>query len=342
MLASDGFYNRFVNSLPICTVAAIRAQEQRPSAMPLMELAGAAAAGQARLLSPRAVDPITVFAGPGNNGGDAFVVARHLRRWGHAVVIVFAGDPDKLPAAARAAFDLWRADGGTEQPSPPALSESALVIDGLFGIGLTRSLTGVHAEWIAAINRADCPVLALDISSGLDADTGSCSGPAVRATHTATFIALKPGLLTADGADLAGKITVHDLGLELADDAEACGRFVNWPVARHWLHPRLRNTHKGSFGTLAIIGGATGMTGAPLLAGRAAVLAGAGKVQVGFIGDGAPAFDPAQPELMLRGADELLRDDVSAMIVGPGLGQSRHAADHLGRALSKPVPLVLD
>ena len=330
-----------VNSLPICNATAIRILEQRAAAMPLMELAGAAAAGQARLLSPRAIDPVTVFAGPGNNGGDAFVVARHLRRWGHAVSVIFADDPARLPAAARAAYDRWRDDGGTEQASPPALSECRLVVDGLFGIGLSRPLAGVYPEWIAAINRADCPVLALDIPSGLDADTGTSSGAAVCATHTATFIALKPGLLTAQGADLAGAVTVHDLGIDVASAGD-CGRFITWPVARQWLHRRLRNTHKGSFGTLGIVGGATGMTGAPLLAGRAATFAGAGKVQLGFVSDKAPALDLAQPELMLRSADEALRDDATAWVVGPGLGQSRHAADHLARALSKAAPLVLD
>lgn len=310
-----------------------------------MELAGAAAAGQARLLVPRVADPVTVFAGPGNNGGDAFVVARHLREWGYAVTVVFCAELEGLSVAARNAHDRWRAAGGKTQSSPPALSECGLVVDGLFGIGLTRALTGTYAEWIAAINRADCPVLALDIPSGLDADTGTCSGPVVQATHTATFIALKPGLLTADGVDAAGKVTLHDLGIDARTDAAAyggCGRFVTWPLARHWLHRRQRNTHKGSFGTLGIVGGAAGMTGAPLLAGRAALFAGAGKVQLGFLADAAPSIDFGQPELMLRGADEVLRAESTVLVVGPGLSQSRLAADHLGRALSKSVPLVLD
>jgi ADP-dependent NAD(P)H-hydrate dehydratase / NAD(P)H-hydrate epimerase len=331
-----------VNSLPICTTAAIRVLEEQAAAAPLMEMAGAAAAGQARLLAPRVSDPVTVFAGPGNNGGDAFVVARHLREWGYAVTVVFCAVPDVLPAAARNAHDRWRAAGGTTQSSPPALSECGLVVDGLFGIGLRRALNGNYAEWIAAINRADCPVLALDIPSGLDADTGTCGGPAVRATHTATFIALKPGLLTAEGVDIAGEVTLHDLGMDARMNAAASGRFVTWALARHWLHRRLRNTHKGSFGTLGIVGGGAGMTGAPLLAGRAALFAGAGKVHLGFLADAAPSVDFGQPELMLRAADEVLRGESTALVVGPGLGQSRLAADHLGRALSKSMPLVVD
>jgi hydroxyethylthiazole kinase-like uncharacterized protein yjeF len=331
-----------VNSLPICTTAAVRALEQQAGDAPLMELAGAAAADQARLLVPRVADAVTVFAGPGNNGGDAFVVARHLREWGYAVTVVFCAEPGSLPAAARHAHDRWHAAGGKTQSSPPALSECGLVVDGLFGIGLRRALTGTYAEWIAAINRADCPVLALDIPSGLDADTGTCSGPVVQATHTATFIALKPGLLTADGVDAAGKVTLHDLGVDAQTGAAACGKFVTWPLARHWLQPRRRNTHKGSFGTLGIVGGAAGMTGAPLLAGRAALFAGAGKVQLGFLADAPPSIDFGQPELMLRTADEVLRGESTVLVVGPGLSQSRLAGDHLGRALSKSVPLVLD
>jgi hydroxyethylthiazole kinase-like uncharacterized protein yjeF len=331
-----------VNSLPICTTASIRALEEQATDAPLMELAGAAAAGQARLLAPRMTDPVIVFAGPGNNGGDAFVVARHLREWGYPVTVVFCAEPQGLPAAARNAHDRWRAAGGATQSSPPALSECGLVVDGLFGIGLRRALTGTYAEWIAAINRADGPVLALDIPSGLDADTGTCGGPVVQATHTATFIALKPGLLTADGVDAAGKVTLHDLGVDAQTNAGSCGKFVTWLLARQWLHGRRRNSHKGSFGTLGIVGGAAGMTGAPLLAGRAALFAGAGKVQLGFLADAAPPIDFGQPELMLRAADQVLRAESTALVVGPGLGQSRQAADHLGRALSKSVPLVLD
>ena len=310
-----------------------------------MERAGAAAAGQARLLAPRTSDPIAIFAGPGNNGGDAFVVARFLREWGYPVSVVFDAEPDRLPADARAACDRFRTSGGTTVAAPPALSECGLVVDGLFGIGLTRALSGTHAEWIAAINRAGCRVLALDIPTGLDADSGSTHGPAVQATHTATFIALKPGLLTGDGVDLAGEITLHDLGVDARRDDVDCGIHVDWQLARQWVRPRRRNSHKGSFGTLGLIGGAHGMTGAPLLAGRAALQAGAGKVIVGFASDpGDPRLvvDPAAPELMLRSADELFRADLTALVVGPGLSQSRHAFDLLARAISRPLPLVLD
>ena len=332
---------------PICTVDAIRALEKselhgdRPR--PLMELAGAAAAGQARLLSPRTIDPVVVFCGPGNNGGDGFVVARHLRGWGHDVRVVSVADPDQMPPDARAAYDRFVDSGGDAIAESPPLADCGLVVDALFGIGMSRPIAGVYAEWIAAINRADCPVLALDVPSGVDADTGAANshGSSIKATHTATFIALKPGLLTGDGIDAAGKVTLHDLGID-AGSAPDAGRWITWPVAKHWRIRRGSNTHKGTFGTVGIIGGASGMVGAPLLAARAALATGAGRVMLGFAGEQAIVVDVGQPELMIKDADDLLRGEATVLLVGPGLGQSRKSADLLSRALHKPVPIVLD
>ena len=353
-----------MNAQPICTVDAIRALENaelrgdRPR--PLMELAGAAAAGQARLLSPRTVDPIVIFCGPGNNGGDGFVVARHLRQWGHDVRVVSIADRESLPTDARAAYDRFVDAGGhaiAEMPLLPGAGAASaladgrssdshrrgLIIDALFGIGMSRPITGMYAEWVGAINRADCPVLALDVPSGIDADTGasSANGASIRATHTATFIALKPGLLTGDGIDAAGKVTLHDLGID-ASSAPDAGRWITWPVAKQWRTRRGSNTHKGTFGTIGIIGGASGMVGAPLLAARAALATGAGRVRLGLAAEQPIVVDLGQPELMIKDADDLLRGESTVLLVGPGLGQSRKSADLLSRALHKPVPIVLD
>ena len=331
---------------PVCKVDAIRTLERDASDRPLMELAGAAAAGQARLLSPRTADPVVVFIGPGNNGGDGYVVARHLRDWGHRVIIVSIADQAHMPPAAREAYRRWidsggGSAGGAAVAEPPSLADCGLIVDALFGIGLARPLGGQYAEWIAAINRADCPVLALDIPSGLDADTGMSSGPVVNATHTATFIALKPGLITGAGVDAAGEVSLHDLDID-ATNAIGQGHWIDWPYARRWLKKRGRNTHKGSFGTVAVIGGGNGMVGAALLAGRAALYAGAGKVRLGLSAEAPPGFDYAQPEMMIRAADQALRADMNVIVIGPGLGQSRRESDFLARALHKPVPLVLD
>ncbi len=185
-----------------------------------------------------------------------------------------------------------------------------LIVDGLFGIGLARPIEGVAAEWIARANASSLPILALDIPSGLDADTGVARSPAIRASATATFIALKPGLLTGDGPDHCGTISVHGLDLDQAAGGDARGSMLAWETQRATIPDVLRrarrNVNKGSFGTLGIVGGADGMVGAAVLAGRAALHMGAGKVWVGLCATSPPAVDWAQPELMLRSASEVL------------------------------------
>lgn len=321
----------------ILRCAALRAVEARCGREvqpPLMERAGRAAAMTAlAMLAPDGV-PLVV-AGPGNNGGDAFVVARLLREAGRNPVVVFAGSADSLPADAHRALVAWQAAGGViaDTISPQTF---ALVVDGLFGIGMTRPLAGRHAELVAQINALRCPVLALDVPSGLDADTGRVMGVAVRATRTATFIALKPGLLTADGPDHCGDVELHALGLVFDDED---GKLVTREQFRAQLTPRARNSHKGSFGSAGILGGAPGMAGAALLAGGAALKLGAGRVYVGLLER--LAVDIAQPELMLRAADEVFALS-TALAVGPGLGQSPRAASLLRRAIETPLPLAVD
>ena len=242
----------------------LRAAELRPLEAdyadvepPLMERAGAAAAARALQLLTDPSRPVLICAGPGNNGGDAFVVARLLRAQGIATHVVFRADPDRLPPDARAAFERWRADGGECLSAIPH-GDYGLIIDGLFGIGLTRPIRGEYAEWIERINAQPCRILALDIPSGLDGDTGRMLGATVRATHTVTFIADKPGLHTLDGPDCCGEVSVCDLDLPRAASVGALLEFADF---RDALRPRLQNSHKGSYGSLAVIGGAAGMTG---------------------------------------------------------------------------------
>lgn len=276
-----------------------------------MERAGRAAAELAmRLLGNRRAR-LLVCAGPGNNGGDARVMARTLREQGVAVELV--GIEDKVPAG-----------------------EYGLVVDGLFGIGLTRPLTGAAAELVARINAFPGPVLALDVPSGLDGDTGRVMGIAVRATHTLSFIGGKPGLYTLDGPDHCGEVTVANLGLKLDGFP---GALLSIDDFRDCLKPRAGNSHKGSYGSLAIIGGAAGMTGAALLAGRAGLQLGAGRVFVGLLQ--ALAVDPVQPELMLRSPDNALAQ-ATAAVVGPGLGMSDAALDLVRRVTSADSSILLD
>jgi hydroxyethylthiazole kinase-like uncharacterized protein yjeF len=161
----------------------------------------------------------------------------------------------------------------------------------------------------------------------------------VRASHTLTFIALKPGLLTLDGPDHCGEISVDELGLEL----QPASAWVASPALfRGALKPRPRNFHKGMAGSLAILGGASGMTGAALLAGRAALKLGAGRVYVGLLEERAPSVDLVAPELMLRHPDDALGEDLDALVVGPGLGQGERAETLVGAALASDIPCVLD
>jgi len=325
---------------PILRGDAVRDLEARYRGAGLMARAGAAAAGLAHGLATMP-GPVIVLAGPGNNGGDAFVVARLLRERAREVVTVFTGDARRLPVDAAAAYAALRAAGAPIVAAPPATRPS-LVVDGLFGIGLARPLAAPYDGLVAWINAADAPVLALDVPSGVNADTGSVPGAAVNATATVTFLAWKPGLLTGAGLDHAGDATLDSLGTTVE---AASGVRLVWeglyaslpsPLARD-----RRSAHKGTFGTLGIVGGARGMTGAALLAGRGALACGAGKVQVGLLADDAPVVDSGAPELMLR-SGALALDGADALVVGCGLSQSDAARAALAAALAASVPLVLD
>lgn len=331
---------------PIYRLAEVRALETGAESQPLMERAGLAAAEIARQRLAGRPSRVLVLAGPGNNGGDAFVVARWLKAWFFDVVVAFRGDVAKLGRDAAAAHRQWHAAGGTTVAAWRDDEPWGLIVDGLFGIGLTRPPGNEYAEWIARANRAGVPILALDVPSGLDAETGVVHGVAMRASATATFVALKPGLLTADGPDHCGAISVHALDLDVQSLQRAKGELLTWQSFSGALPaPLLRarcNVHKGSFGTVAIVGGDDGMVGAAILAGRAALHVGAGKVWVGLATKAPPVVDWLHPELMLRTAKRVLKDAPDALIAGPGLGTSARASELLFRAIAQPVPLVLD
>jgi hydroxyethylthiazole kinase-like uncharacterized protein yjeF len=315
----------------------------------LMQRAGQAAAKAALELiaKPRGDAKVLVLAGPGNNGGDALEAAYRLEQAGLQVTVLHDADPARQSADARQA--LQRAKNSSVRFADPALLSGigsthwTLVIDGLFGIGLMRPITGVWLGVVETINTLSCPVLALDVPSGLNADTGNIVGPdriAVRASHTITFIGDKPGLYTCDGRDYAGKIQVARLDIERKHFKSPHAHLNDVKFFAEALRQRSHNSHKGSYGDVAVIGGAHGMGGAPILAARAAAKCGAGRIFAAFLEE-APAYDSVQPELMFRLAREF--DFSSATLVaGPGLGSSRAAHDVLARALNADVPLVLD
>ena len=332
--------------LPIFQTAELRRVEAAARGQRLMERAGLAAAEVARNMLGERDGSVLVLAGPGNNGGDAFVLARRLREAFFDVVVVFCGDRAKLPADAADARRAFVGAGGATVAGIPAGWHGSLIVDGLFGIGIARPLAAEYASLVERANGSGIPILALDVPSGLDADTGVARGPVIRAVATATFIALKPGLLTGDGIDFCGDVSIHSLGLEPEATAPAMGHRLDWSTLAANLPAVLtrhaRNVHKGTFGTLAIVGGSDGMVGAPLLAGRAALHIGAGKVWIGFVTGNPPAVDWGQPELMLRMADEVFGAGASAMVCGPGLGMGTAAKVLLARAIGERAPLVLD
>ncbi len=330
---------------PILRVRELREIETEARAAPLMERAGRAAADVAHAMAT-GDGRVLVLAGPGNNGGDAFVVARHLRASFFDVTVVFVGSRERLPGDAAAAYDAFAAAGGVITRELPTAWRGSLVIDGMFGIGLTRGIEAPYADWIHWANDSGVPILALDIPTGLDGDTGTARGPVIAAQATSTFIALKPGLLTGDGPDQCGALHVHALDLGPAVEARARGRRVQWAAIAgalpEVLQRRRNNVHKGTFGTLGIIGGAPGMIGAPLLAGRAALRVGAGRVRVGYAARSHPTVDFGAPELMAGDASAVLKAGADVFVVGPGLGTDGRTAEWLRKALALQTPLVLD
>jgi hydroxyethylthiazole kinase-like uncharacterized protein yjeF len=330
------------------SVAQLRAIEQAAAAAlgphALMPRAGAAAAALAlELIGPRRDLPVLLLAGPGNNGGDAIEVAANLAGAGlECAVLYLAGDA--VPSGSTAhALGRARAAQVRFVDSVPDGVRWSLAIDGLFGIGLGRPLQGRMRELVLALESLPCPVLALDVPSGLDADTGAVTGPdgvAVRATHTITFIGDKPGLHTGDGRDHAGAVRVSRLDIDAALFVPCAAHLNGTSLFGHRLRPRRHNSHKGSYGDVVVVGGAHGMSGAPVLAARGALYAGGGRVFVAAIDPG-PALDVVQPEIMFRSASDVERAG-RTLVVGPGMGDSAGAMRLLSRVLDGSAPLVLD
>jgi len=339
--------NRIMDN-PLYTVAQLREIERAAYAElepgSLMRRAGEAAAKYAlELLGDKRDLPVLLLAGPGNNGGDALEMAAVLADAGVDATVLYL--PGQRATSEEAASAHERARDGTVgfiDMLPPD-AQWGLVVDGLFGIGLTRPIEGEYRALVAALDELRCPILALDVPSGLDADTGAVIGPdgiAVRATHTVTFLGDKPGLHTADGRDHAGQVRVEPLGVAPGLLPAPAARLGSADSFAQHLAARRHNTHKGSFGDVAVIGGAHGMAGAPVLAARGALFAGAGRTFVAMIDPG-PGYDSVQPEIMFRLADEF-EFDKRTLVIGPGMGGSASAMRLLARALDSDSPLVID
>ncbi len=342
---------------PLLTCEEIRAVEAAALARGenLMERAGLAAAKHAMTmlaLAQHHPPRVVVLAGGGNNGGDALEVAVHLRERGCMVEVIFTGSPVRMPPDAAHALAKWNARTRAVLPQKIAAD---LIVDGLFGIGFDARRAAMDRPlqaMIETVNGSGIAVLALDLPSGLAADSGSTAdaspGACIRATRTVTFIADKPGLHTQHGIDMAGEVVIESLDLPLPPSTNESRGLIERADFATLLKPRLRNSHKGSFGTVAIIGGAAGMGGAALLAGRAALHLGAGKVVLGLMDEAHPALDPLHPELMLRAPAQALAgapntlSTPSVIACGPGMGETRAALGLLEQCVATDLPLVLD
>jgi ADP-dependent NAD(P)H-hydrate dehydratase / NAD(P)H-hydrate epimerase len=281
-----------------------------------------------------------VFAGPGDNGGDAFVVAHALAQRG-VQVRVFASEISKS-ADAQTARSQWAATGSILPLSDAASIEHAhCVVDGLLGIGIDKAPQGELADASRQINHlgtSGATVISLDVPSGLNAITGIAyrRDTTVVAHQTITFIGGKPGLYTAQGPDFCGQVYVAPLGLTAYSTNASLTELHDFAAA---LPTRRAAQHKGDSGDLLVIGGAAGMTGAALLAGRAALATGVGRLFVA-LEDSRVAVDPLRPEAMLRTWSDL--PSGSAIVCGCGLSQNNAACDVLAYAVAQPLPVVLD
>jgi NAD(P)H-hydrate epimerase len=314
----------------------------------LMRRAGEAVADLVVRRWPNAVGaPVLVVAGKGNNGGDGLVAARKLRQAGVGARVVLLAQAAELKGdAARAYGDYVAAGGGVSEVTDAAAIGAAIgferptaVIDAIFGIGLNAEVRGLARGAIEAINGLGAPVAAVDIASGVNADSGAVMGTAICATLTVTFGYAKYGHVSYPGAGLAGELEIAEIGFALGAIREIapCGRMFDAGDAAPLLKPRTDNSHKGTYGHSLIIAGSRGKSGAAILAARGALRMGAGLVTAAIPESIAAIVAAGQPELMTapmpdraghfdgRAAIEELKrvaDGMNALVAGPGIGVS--------------------
>lgn len=303
------------------------------SLMQLMSAAGTAVFKQLQN-DLKAPAKIAVCCGEGNNGGDGYIIARLAREAGYQVD-VFALSPNKTISSktdnnAERARLAWRENGGQEKVVHDCAPQNYdLIVDALFGVGLNRALEGVAAELVQSLNDASAKVLAVDVPSGLNADTGTVPGIAVRAYKTVCLVAYKRGLLTGKAKNHVGQLVLEDLGIgeALAKQNNAGYTRMAAEHVMNWLPQRRPCEHKGNNGHALIVGGQPGMSGAVVLAMKAALRCGAGKVSVACHPEVQPVVAAAQPEAMVRAVNsqkdlQALMEQASVIALGPGLGQS--------------------
>ena len=329
-----------MNALPtdIYSVATVREidrtaiEEKGIPGYTLMTRAGAVSVAETMAVFPDAGN-WQIVCGAGNNAGDGYVVARLAAREGVAVTVLAVTNPATLRGDAATAHADFVAAGGLVSAWSGKIDPAAtLIVDALLGSGLIRDVEGDFAAAVGAVNAAGVPIVALDIPTGLNGDTGAVMGDAVRADLTVTFVGLKQGLFLGRGPACRGDLRFSDLEIEPAcytGKAVELQRITSARVAA-LLPRRSRTAHKGDFGHVLVVGGGVGMPGAVVLCGEAALRAGAGRVSVATDTSHATAVVNDRPELMARGVGSAadlgsLLSSSDVIAVGPGLGQSEWA-----------------
>jgi NAD(P)H-hydrate epimerase len=297
-----------------------------------------------------AASRVCVLCGPGNNGGDGYVVARLLQAAGIEVRVLSLSDPGRLKGDAAQAAQDYMASGGQYSPYTGTLEEQAdLFVDAMLGTGLDRPVEGDFRTAIEALNRQSAPVLAVDIPSGLHADSGCVLGVATQAQRTLTFIGRKRGLYTGAGVRHTGQVEFDDLAVpaDIYQDQVTDIHLIERPALGSMAGPRTADAHKGQFGHVLVVGGNQGMSGAARLAAEAAARCGAGLVSVATHPEHAAVLNAGCPELMVHAigqpADlQPLLGRASVIVVGPGLGQTAWSKKLFERVLDSRLPLVID
>jgi len=293
---------------------------------------------------------ITVVCGIGNNAGDGYVVARLAAEAGLQVVVQQLGDVSRLKGDALRAQQKLK---DTNLESAPfdidGLSDCDVIIDAMLGTGLDRPVAGDFSQAIDAVNYSGLDVLALDIPSGLHADTGQVLGNAVHAQLTVTYIGIKQGMLTAAGPDCCGEILLDELGIpsQVFEHCEAHVSRIDYASLKYYLDVRERASHKGSFGHVLVIGGDQGMLGAVTMAALAAARSGSGLVSIATRADHAAMISAVHPEIMAHAVEDeaalkKLMRKASVVAIGPGLGRSDWSLRMFALALEFAGPLVVD
>ncbi len=289
---------------------------------------------------------VVIFCGAGNNAGDGYIVARHALLAGLKVVVYSLVDPESLNGDALLAYRQYQeVHGEIILFQPEQIISGDVLVDALFGIGLSRSITGLYAQAIRLINATALKVIAIDIPSGIHADTGCVLGCAVKAHCTVSFVALKQGLLTGQAVDYCGDIIYESLAVP--DDAFLEIKPATVRVTKALMPPRDRYSHKGRYGHVLIIGGDRGYTGAARLAGDAALRIGAGLVSIATRAEHAAIMNISRPELMCHGVEsseqlKMLLDKASVVVIGPGLGQSDWAKMMFNKTLISGKSMIID